>query len=118
MKGYKCHKCDHTASRKSSLAQHVRRVHEVEHVEGSDPATCKNGSDEKNLEEEAKVKAESFEEEEVKGDKRSFLDIRSKRSPVDGVKKYGCDRCDFESLWKASRDEHVESVHERKNVYR
>ena len=27
MRGYKCEKCDHTTSRRSSLAQHVERVH-------------------------------------------------------------------------------------------
>ena len=35
---YKCEKCDHTSSRKTSLAQHVKRVHEedCENFEGSD----------------------------------------------------------------------------------
>ena len=27
MRGYKCEKCEHTASRRSSLVQHVERVH-------------------------------------------------------------------------------------------
>ena len=113
MKGYKCDECEHTASRKSSLAQHVSRVHEVKR----DSAICKDGSDDENLEKEAKVKAEEP-EEEVKGGERPSVDIRRKRSATDGVKKYGCEWCGFESLWRASLQEHVDSVHERKNVYR
>ena len=35
MSAYKCHKCDHTTSRKTSLAQHVKRLHEE--VEEEDP---------------------------------------------------------------------------------
>ena len=27
MRGFKCEKCEHTASRRSSLVQHVERVH-------------------------------------------------------------------------------------------
>ena len=33
-------------------------------------------------------------------------------------KKFFCDKCDFKSVWRVSLHEHVESIHERKNVYR
>ena len=37
---------------------------------------------------------------------------------VKEVKKFVCDKCAFASVWRVSLQEHVESVHERKNVYR
>ena len=47
-------------------------------------------------------------------------DLPRKISKTRQVKdvKFMCEHCDFASAWRVSLQEHVESVHERKKVYR
>ena len=116
MNAYKCQKCDHTTSRRTSLAQHVKRLHEEdedpdfspEDVTYKSPAKLGKRSLPSDLHNEGEI-----------SDTCDFDSVTNHKVNVHGVneKSFECEECGFASAWKTSLQEHTQSVHEKKNGY-
>ena len=131
MNAYKCQKCDHTTSRKTSLAQHVKRLHEE--VEEDEDPDCPPEDDTDMPQIPAKLAKRSPPPSKLhnecqtidKCDLSPVTNHKGKEKTLEHAPSvheednvYRCDKCEYTSMWPGNVIKHFNNVHERVRDHR